>query len=106
MGAITIGLMSVLKAKDHILIPDSVYGSARRFIQEEFPRLNIEFEFYNSRDLDHLEALVKKNTKVQTLFIKFKPLLRKCRIIQNTKMFYLMFMITLKIKYLLLEKKG
>ena len=63
MGAITIGLMSVLKAKDHILIPDSVYGSARRFIQEEFPRLDIEFEFYNSRDLDHLEALIKNNTK-------------------------------------------
>ena len=63
MGAITIGLMSVLKAKDHILIPDSVYGSARRFVQEEFPRLDIEFEFYNSRDLDHLEALIKNNTK-------------------------------------------
>ena len=63
MGAITIGLMSVLKAKDHILIPDSVYGSARRFVQEEFPRLNIEFEFYNSRDLDHLETLIKNNTK-------------------------------------------
>ena len=63
MGAITIGLMSVLKAKDHILIPDSVYGSARRFVQEEFPRLDIEFEFYNSRDLDHLETLIKNNTK-------------------------------------------
>jgi len=63
MGAITIGLMSVLKVKDHILIPDSVYGSARRFVQEEFPRLDIEFEFYNSRDLDHLEALIKNNTK-------------------------------------------
>ena len=65
MGAITIGLMSVLKAKDHILIPDSVYGSARRLVQEEFPRLDIEFEFYNSRDLDHLEALIKNNTKAK-----------------------------------------
>ena len=63
MGAISIGLMSVLKSKDHILIPDSVYGSARRFVQEEFPRLAIEFEFYNSRDLDHLETLIRSNTK-------------------------------------------
>ena len=63
MAAITAGLMSILKAKDHILLPDSVYGSTRRFVKEEFPRLEIEFDFYNSRDLKHLESLIKKNTK-------------------------------------------
>ena len=62
MAAITTGLMSILKAKDHILLPDSVYGSTRRFVKEEFPRLAIEFDFYNSRDLNHLESLIKKNT--------------------------------------------
>ena len=63
MSAITTGLMSILKAKDHILLPDSVYGSTRRFVKEEFPRLGIEFDFYNSRDLKHLESLIKRNTK-------------------------------------------
>ena len=63
MAAITTGLMSILKAKDHILLPDSVYGSTRRFVKEEFPRLEIEFDFYNPRDLKHLESLIKKNTK-------------------------------------------
>ena len=63
MAAITTGLMSILKAKDHILLPDSVYGSTRRFVKEEFPRLGIEFDFYNSRDLKHLESLIKTNTK-------------------------------------------
>jgi len=63
MAAITIGLMSILKAKDHILLPDSVYGSTRRFVKEEFPRLEIEFDFYNSRDLKHLETSIKNNTK-------------------------------------------
>jgi len=63
MAAITTGLMSILKANDHILLPDSVYGSTRRFVKEEFPRLEIEFDFYNSRDLKHLESLIKKNTK-------------------------------------------
>ena len=62
MAAITTGLMSILKSKDHILIPDSVYGSTRRFVKEEFPRLDIQFEFYNSRDLKHLESLIKDNT--------------------------------------------
>ena len=68
MAAITTALMSILKAKDHILLPDSVYGSTRRFVKEEFPRLAIEFDFYNSRDLKHLESLIKKNTK--TIYIE------------------------------------
>ena len=63
MAAITTGLMSVLKANDHILLPDSVYGSTRRFVKEELPRFAIEFDFYNSRDLKNIESLIKKNTK-------------------------------------------
>ena len=62
MSAITTGLMSTIKTNDHILVPDSVYGSTRRFVKEEFPRLNIDYQFYNSRDIDSLETLIKKNT--------------------------------------------
>ena len=64
MNAISTALMSVLMAGDHILLPDCIYGSTRRFAQEEFPRLNIEFDFYNSRDLSGMEKLIKNNTKV------------------------------------------
>jgi cystathionine beta-lyase len=64
MSAITTGLMSTIKTNEHILVPDSVYGSTRRFIKEEFPRLNIEYQFYNSRDITNLENLIKKNTSV------------------------------------------
>ena len=62
MSAITTGLMSTIKTNDHILVPDSVYGSTRRFVKEEFPRLNIDYQFYNSRDIDSLETLIKENT--------------------------------------------
>ena len=64
MAAITTGLMSTIQSNDHILVPDSVYGSTRRFIKEEFPRLNIEYSFYNSRDILNLEKKIKKNTRV------------------------------------------
>jgi cystathionine beta-lyase len=64
MAAITTGLMSTIQSNDHILVPDSVYGSTRRFIKEEFPRLNIEYSFYNSRDILNLEKIIKKNTSV------------------------------------------
>ena len=62
MSAITTGLMSTIKTNDHILVPDSVYGSTRRFVKEEFPRLNIDYQFYNSRDIAGLETLIRENT--------------------------------------------
>jgi cysteine-S-conjugate beta-lyase len=62
MSAITTGLMSTIKTNDHILVPDSVYGSTRRFVKDEFPRLNIDYQFYNSRDVASLENLIRENT--------------------------------------------
>ena len=62
MSAITTGLMSAIKTNEHILIPDSVYGSTRRFVKEEFPRLDIEYQFYNSRETANLESLIRENT--------------------------------------------
>lgn len=63
MTSITLALMSILKSKDHILIPDCILGSARRFIEQELPRLDITYDFYNVRDLKQLETLINNNTK-------------------------------------------
>ena len=64
MNAISTALMSVLMAGDHILLPDCVYGSTRRFVIEEFPRLNIKYDFYNPRNLVELDNLINESTKV------------------------------------------
>jgi len=64
MSAITNSFMGVLKSLDHALIPDCVYGSARRFVEEGFKRFQIEHDFYDSRDLSNLESKIKKNTKI------------------------------------------
>ena len=64
MSAITNSFMGVLKSFDHALIPDCVYGSARRFVEEEFKRFQIEYDFYDPRDLSNLESKIKNNTKV------------------------------------------
>ena len=58
MNAITTGLMSLIKSGDHILLPDSVYGSTRRFAKEEFPRLNIDYEFYFSCLVDRATSKI------------------------------------------------
>ena len=57
MAAITTGLMSVLRSNDHILVPDSVYGSTRRFVKEEFPRAFID----NNLSKEKLAEIVFKD---------------------------------------------
>ncbi len=64
MSAITNSFMGILKSFDHALIPDCVYGSARRFVEEEFKRYKIEYDFYDPRDLSNLESKINKNTKI------------------------------------------
>ena len=64
MSAITNSFMGVLKSFDHALIPDCVYGSARRFVEEEFKRFQIKYDFYDPRDLSNLENKINNNTKV------------------------------------------
>ncbi len=64
MGAIAISLMATLKSKDHALFPDCIYGSAKRFVEQEFPRIDVEFDFYNPRDIHDLKNKIKKNTKI------------------------------------------
>ena len=63
LSAITIALNSFLKAGDHLLITDNVYGPARRFCNEVLAALGVEVTFYDpmARNID---SLFQANTKV------------------------------------------
>jgi cystathionine beta-lyase len=47
LAAITMAIMAVAKADDHLLFPDSIYGSGRRFIEQTLPQYGIKAEFYD-----------------------------------------------------------
>lgn len=64
LAAITTTLLALLSAGDHLLVPDSVYSSARQFLLHELPRYGVEVEFYDPTLGAGIEKLVKKNTKV------------------------------------------
>lgn len=63
LAAITTTLLAFLSAGDHVLIPDSVYSSARKFVAQELPRLGVEVEFYDPTIGAGIEALIKPNTR-------------------------------------------
>lgn len=64
LAAITTTLLAFLKAGDHLLVPDSLYGSARLFVNQELARIGIEVEFYDPTIGAGIEKLMKPNTRV------------------------------------------
>ena len=65
LAAVTTPLLAYLKAGDHCLIPDSVYGPARAFADTMLKPLAIEVTYYRPEiDASGLAALLRPNTKV------------------------------------------
>ncbi|MGH6989804.1 MAG: cystathionine beta-lyase [Stellaceae bacterium] len=57
------GLLAFLKAGDHVLIPDSVYGPVRNFANGFLARFGVEGEFYDPLIGAGIEALIRPNTR-------------------------------------------
>lgn len=64
LAAITTTLLAFLSAGDHVLIPDSLYSSARNFVKAELVRFNIAVTFYDPTIGAGIAKLMKKNTKM------------------------------------------
>lgn len=65
LAAVTTPLLAYLKAGDHMLMPDSVYGPARGFANGLLKTYGVETTFYDPcTDAAGLEALFRPNTRV------------------------------------------
>jgi len=64
LAAITIALLAFLRAGDHCLIADSVYGPTRKFCDATLTRLGIEVTYYDPLVGGNIAALLRDNTRV------------------------------------------
>lgn len=64
LNAITSTLTAFLKAGDHILVTDSIYGPTRRFCNKELKRFGIETTYYDPLIGNDITSLIKDNTKI------------------------------------------
>lgn len=64
LSAVTLALLSVVKAGDHILVTDSVYRPTRDFCDRMLTRLGVETTYYDPLIGTGVEALVRPNTSV------------------------------------------
>lgn len=75
MAAISAAFMGLLKAGDHVVVQNTLYGGAVNFIRSEFPKYNIEFAFTKGYDVTHFEAAIQPNTKLIHIETPSNPLL-------------------------------
>ncbi len=64
LAAIASTLFSFLKAGDHLLMPDQLYGPARSFCETVLKKFGVEVTYYDGRIGAGIAALLKPNTRV------------------------------------------
>jgi cystathionine beta-lyase len=62
LAAVTVALMSCLKAGDHLLVPDSVYQPTRIFCDGVLTRMGVTTTYYDPTVGADIAALMRRNT--------------------------------------------
>jgi cystathionine beta-lyase len=64
LAAITIAILTAVKASDHILVPDSCYRPTRIFCEGVLTRLGVETTYYDPAIGLEITSLIRPNTSV------------------------------------------
>jgi O-succinylhomoserine sulfhydrylase len=80
MSAITLMLFSLLKAGDHVVFSQSMFGSTIKLIGSEFARFGVESTMVPQTDLAAWKAAIKSNTKILFAETPTNPLTEVCDI--------------------------
>ena len=80
MGAILLLFMALLKAGDHVICSQSVFGSTVKLLQSEFGKFGVESSFVSQTDVAQWKTAVKPNTKLLFAETPTNPLTEVCDI--------------------------
>jgi cystathionine beta-lyase len=75
MAAISTTFLAFLKAGDHIVLQNTLYGGTSNFIREEFPKYGIEFTFTKGLNISDFENAIQSNTKLIHIETPSNPLM-------------------------------
>ena len=74
MAAITTVLLSFLKAGDHVILQDEIYGGSHAFVEKFFKRFNISYAFV-ANNVEAIESAIKPETRMIYIETPSNPLL-------------------------------
>lgn len=75
LGATTT-IITMLKAGDHVVAGDDLYGGTNRLLRQVAMKMGIDVDFVDTTDLQKVEAAIKPNTKLFWLETPTNPLLK------------------------------
>ena len=76
MGAIAATTMAFLRAGDHMVVSDAIYGCSFALFTELFERFGVETDFVDLNDRDALRQAVRENTRLVFLETPANPHLK------------------------------
>jgi len=76
LGAETTVVLALLKAGDHVLCGDDVYGGTYRLFKRVFEDKGIQTSFVDTRDLGKVEAAIRPETRLIWLETPTNPMLK------------------------------
>ena len=80
MAAVMIALLGILKAGDHVVGGDQLYGRSLRMMNEELPRLGIATSLADPTDVASVAAAIQANTRAVLIETVSNPTLRVAEI--------------------------
>lgn len=78
MAAILLMCMGLLKAGDHVICSQSVFGSTIKLIGSEFAKFGVESTFVSQTDAGQWQAAIKPNTRLLFAETPTNPLTEVC----------------------------
>jgi len=76
MAAISTSLLALMKAGDHLLIQDCLYGGTHSFVAEDLVKTGVTFDFIDAQNPKSWEKKLKPQTKVIYVETISNPLLQ------------------------------
>jgi cystathionine beta-lyase/cystathionine gamma-synthase len=80
MGAITVAVLSYLKAGDKIAASSDLYGGTTSLLKDELPRLQIQTTFADSTASGEMEQTVRKGARLVIVETISNPMMKVCDI--------------------------
>ncbi len=76
MAAISAAMLTVLKAGDHLLAQECLYGGTHTFVTGDLPGFGISFDFVSAADPDEWQRKLRPNTRAIYVETMSNPLLQ------------------------------
>jgi cystathionine gamma-synthase len=76
MAAVAAALMGLLKAGDHVVGSDQLYGRSLRMLREELPRIGVEVSLADATRAEALAAALRPETRMILIETVSNPMLR------------------------------